>query len=235
MMPPDTATLTLAGVRAGLATGLPLLGSGFVYGIAFGALAASMGLSALESVLMSILVFSGTAQIAVVQVWKSEPGIVAAFLIVLIANMRYLLMSASLRPWLGSLPLWKAALPLYFMVDSAYATGMRARAAGNPDAGAMLGPAIASFSGWVTATGLGYLTGQLVADPRRFGLDFVVIAFCVSAATLVAKSTRDVVPPLAAVAAIVLVDRLWPGPWVILAAATAGIVAGAIRFKPVTA
>ena len=220
----DRATRTLAGVRAGIANGLPLLGSGFIYGIAFGALAASMGISLLEALLMSALVFSGTAQVAVVQVWQSQPSALAAFLIVLVANLRYLLMSASLRPWFGSLPTVKAALPLYFMVDSAYAAGMRARADGNADAGTMLGPALASFAGWVTATGLGVLFGQAVADPRRFGLDFVVVAFCVSAATLVAKSTRDVAPPLAAVVAVVLAEHVAPGPWVILAATAAAIV-----------
>jgi predicted branched-subunit amino acid permease len=223
--------LTVRGIKRGLGQGLPLLGSGFVYGIAFGTLSASVGLSLFESVLMSVLVFSGTAQIAVVQVWQSQPGALAAAVIVLVANIRYLLMSASLRPWLGTLPAWKAALPLVFMVDSAYATGMRARAAGDNDAGMLVGPGIASFTGWVTATAVGYLSGRMIADPKVFGLDFVVVAFCVSAAVMMTRTSRDVWPVVAAAVAVVICERVWPGPWAIVAAGITAVIVGAIRYR----
>lgn len=229
--PSPTVVLTPAGVGRGLLAGLPMLGSGFVYGLAFGTLAASVGLSFLESVLMSALVFSGTAQIAVVQIWQSQPGAIAAALIVLVANVRYVLLGASLRPWLGDLPAWKAMLPLTFLVDGAYAAGMRARAEGETDAGALLGPSLASFSGWVTATGLGYASGQLISNPKAFGLDFVVIAFCAAAATMMAKSARDLVPALVAAVVVVLVDRVSPGPWAVVAAGVTAILVGALRYK----
>jgi predicted branched-subunit amino acid permease len=227
-----SVTLTPAGTARGIATGLPMLGSGFVYGLAFGTLAASAGLSFIESVLMSVLVFSGTAQIAVVQIWSSQPSALAAGVIVLIANVRYVLLSASLRPWLGGLPAWKAALPLTFLVDGAYAAGMRAKATGATDAGALLGPSLASFTGWVTATALGYLSGQLISNPRALGLDFVVIAFCVSAATMMTRNLRDLVPAIAAGFIVVLVDRLSPGPWTIIAAGITAVLVAAWRYKP---
>ena len=226
-------SITRAGIVSGLRTGLPLLASGFVYGLAFGSLAAGMGLSLLEAVLMSALVFSGSAQIAIVQIWSSEPGLLPAALIVVIANVRYVLMSASLRPWLAAVSPWRVYAMLAFIVDSAYALGLRARAGGNQDAGVILGASLASYVGWVAATGLGFVTGQLLANPKVIGLDFVVVAFCLAAATVMARSIRTprgFMPPVAAASAIIAVDRLAPGPWTVVAAGlTAAVVAAALH------
>ncbi len=212
--------------------GLPLGGSGFIYGLAFGTLAQSKGLSIFEAFLMSALVFSGTAQIAVVQIWQTHPSLLPAALIVLFANVRYVLMSASLRPWMGDLPAWKALLPLAFMVDGAYAAGTRAHANGDGDAGVMLGTSLASFSGWVVATVLGFMSGQWIANPKLIGLDFVVIAFCASAAAMMSRTVRNVWPVVAAVVAVVALDRFAPGPWTVVGAAMAAALVGAVLHRP---
>ncbi len=228
-----TARITWTGVADGVRRGLPLLASGFVYGLAFGSLAATMGLSLLEATLMSVFVFSGTAQIAVVQIWPSQPGLIPVMLIVLVANIRYVLMSASLRPWLGNVSPWRVYPLLTFMVDSAYALGLRARAEGRTDAGVILGSGLASFAGWVTATALGFVSGQLFANPKAIGLDFVVVAFCLAAATAMARmvrTPRGFVPALVAAAVIVVTDRLYPGPWTVVAAGLSAAITGALLY-----
>lgn len=229
--------ITRTGVVDGARRGLPLLASGFVYGLAFGSLAASMGLSLVEATLMSILVFSGTAQIAVVLIWPSQPGLLPAALIVLIANIRYALMSASLRPWLDQVSPWRVYPLLTFMVDSAYALGLRSRAEGNQDAGIIMGSGLASFTGWVISTAIGFVSGQLFANPKAIGLDFVVIAFCLAAATSMARlvrTPRGFVPALVAGAVIIVVDRLLPGPWTVVAAGLAAAITGAVLYDPET-
>jgi predicted branched-subunit amino acid permease len=229
--------ITVTGVADGARRDLPLLASGFVYGLAFGSLAATQGLSLVEATLMSVLVFSGTAQIAVVQIWSSQPGLVPAAMIVLIANVRYVLMSASLRPWLGTVSPWRVYPLLTFMVDSAYAQGLRSRADGNEDAGIILGSGLASFTGWVIATALGFVSGQLFANPRAIGLDFVVIAFCLAAATVMARilgTPRKLLPALVAGLIIVVIDRVFPGPWTVVAAGLAAAIVGAVLHTPET-
>lgn len=227
--------ITSAGVRIGMRAGLPLFASGFVYGLAFGSLAAGMGLSLVEAVLMSALVFSGTAQIAVVQNWASVGGVVPAALIVLIANVRYVVMGASLRPWLAGLPIVRVSAVLAMLVDSAFALGQRSRADGNGDAGVIVGAAFLSHLGWVVATGLGFVSGQLLANPRAFGLDFVVIAFCVAAATVMARqigSIRSAVVAVSVAVIIIVVDRVAPGPWTVVAAGVGAAILGAILYDP---
>jgi predicted branched-subunit amino acid permease len=230
-MAPDAPTLSLAGIGRGIRTGLPLGGSGFVYGIAFGTLAAATGLSAFDSLLMSALVFSGTAQIAVLQVWHTHPGLLPAALLVLVANIRYVLMGASLRPWLGQLSTWRSTIALVFMVDGAYAIGTRAHSQGDNDAGGMLGASLASYIGWVIATGLGFMSSRLITDPKAIGLDFVIIAFCVAAAALMVRGQRDYWPAIAACAVIVAVDRWAPGPWTVVAAGLAAAAVAGLRYR----
>lgn len=228
-------SITASGIALGLRQGAPLAVSGFIYGLAFGSLAATMGLSLLEATLMSVLVFSGTAQIAVVQIWPSHPGLIPAALIVLIANVRYTLMSASLRPWLAKVPAWRVYAMLAFMVDAAYALGLRLRAEGNQDAGVIMGAGIASFAGWIVATALGFVSGQLLANPRAIGLDFVIVAFCVAAATVMArmiKSPRGLLPPVLASLVIVIIDLWLPGPWTVVAGALTAAIAAALLFEP---
>ncbi len=60
-------------IRRGLVRGMidiwPLALSAFAYGVAFGALASQAGLSRFAAVLMSALVFGGSAQMVSLQVW----------------------------------------------------------------------------------------------------------------------------------------------------------------------
>lgn len=224
--------LTVDGFMRGVRIGLPIGGSGFIYGLAFGSMAGGQGLSALESMVMSALVYSGTAQIAIVQIWGTAPALLPVVLIVFVANIRYVLMGAALRPWLGGLAAWKSHLALFFMVDGAFALATRAKADGDQDVGLLLGAGIASYIGWVTATGLGHLSGQLLADPRALALDFVVIAFCASTAAVMMRGLIDVWPPAAAAAVVIAVDRISPGPWAIVAAGLAAAVVAMARYRP---
>lgn len=226
------ATLTRAGIVAGVRMAMPFMISSIIYGIAFGLMAQSVGMSTLEATLMSILVFSGTAQVAVLQAWSSTTNLIAPFLIVLVANVRYVLMGAALRPWLGSLKARQVTAPLFFLVDGGFALAMRSRAAGNPDAGVLLGACVCSFFGWVLGTALGGVTGQLITNPRAIGLDFVVISFCAAAATMIARGVRDFVPAIIAALVIVGLDRIYPGPWAVVAGGIAAAVVGAMRYRP---
>jgi predicted branched-subunit amino acid permease len=225
------ASLTLAGTREGMAIALPFGASSVLYGIGFGVLAAQVGLSVLEAVAMSATVFSGTAQIAILQAWSASQALLALFATVMVVNSRYILMSAALRPWLGQVPRWRAVASLLILVDGTFAIGMRERARGNTDAGVLFGASLVSYLGWVIGTALGYWVGALLPDPRVLALDFLVIAFCASAAALMCKPGIDPWPPLGAVAAAAAVQYVAPGAWAVVAAGVTGALIGALRYR----
>ena len=102
-----------AGVRAEL----PLLIGVFPFGMIYGALAMDAGLSAAASQLMSSMVFAGSSQFITTQlVRESTPGLIIV-LTIAIVNLRHMLYSAALAPYLTSLSTrWKALLS-YLLTD----------------------------------------------------------------------------------------------------------------------
>lgn len=226
----SSVTLTRAGLKRGALLALPFSASSIVYGVAFGLLATGTGLTKLEAVSMSALVFSGSAQVAVLQTWTANVAPIAVFVTVLVANIRYVLMSAALRAWLAPLGPLKAMLVLLPLVDGSFAIAFRERGRGDNDAGVLLGSSLISWSGWVIGTGLGTVAGQLITNPKAIGLDFIIVAFCAASATLMLRTRADLWPAGAAVAAVVLTERFAPGPWTVVAAGVAAAVVAAIRF-----
>jgi predicted branched-subunit amino acid permease len=225
--PAAAPTFTWAGVKRGIAIALPFGASSVIYGLGFGVLASQVGLSVLEAVIMSALVFSGTAQLAIVQSWTAGLALLPVFATVMLANARYILMSAALRPWFASLRQGRVTLALLMLVDGSFAIGMRERAAGRNDAGVVLGAGLISYTAWVGSTGLGFALGQLVPDPKVYALDFIIVAFSASAAALMWRGKSDLAPAAVALAAALFVNHVAPGPWVVVAAAFAGVIVGA--------
>jgi predicted branched-subunit amino acid permease len=226
-----SVTFTAAGLRRGAHLSLPFCVSSIVYGVAFGLLATGVGVSKLAAVLMSATVFSGSAQIAVLQSWTEHPALLTVFVTVLVANVRYVLMGAALRAWLAPLGLVKTTLILLPLVDGSFALAFRERERGDHDAGVLLGSSLVSFTGWVVGTAIGVSAGQWIADPRAIGLDFIIVGFCAASAAMMLRARADVWPALAAALAVISCERWAPGPWTIVVAALAAAVVGAVRYR----
>jgi predicted branched-subunit amino acid permease len=224
----DNPPFTWAGFRQGAALSLAFGASSFVYGIAFGVLASEAGLGVAEAALMSAAVFSGTAQMAVLQMWQATISLMPVFFIVLVMNTRYFLMGAALRPWLGTLPAGKAALCLFFLVDGSFVLAMREKARGNHDAAVLLGSGVVSYAGWVSATVVGYAIGRRLGDPRVYGLDAILVLFCASSVAFMWRGRAQLAPAAGAAAAAIAVDRLGGGAWAIAVAGLAGALIGAV-------
>src|ERR1700716_1269116 len=101
---PDWA---LAGLRFGALLALPVLPGMIAFGVAVGATAARKGFSLVDSILMNALVYGGASQMVAMEVWPDRitlASLAALALLTATVNARMLLIGASLRPWLGSLP-----------------------------------------------------------------------------------------------------------------------------------
>ena len=191
-------------------------------------LAASKGLTVLEIALMSAWVYAGGAQMASLQVWAQPLPLLALVLTVLAMNARYILLSAALRPPFGTLPAWQIYPGLAIFGDGNWALQMREINEGRrPDAGFLLGSGLVMFIPWIGATMIGHLFGQVLGDPRRLGVDFILAAFFAMMAVGFFRVARSVAPFVVAVVAAVVVEKLIPGPYYLFAGALAGSVVGA--------
>jgi len=220
---------TLAGMRAGAAAALTLIPSSAVYGMSFGIMAGTLGLTFGEIVLISGWVNAGGAQMASLQAWAYPVPILAVCLMTLAMNARYLLMGATLRPWLGGLPAYVSYPSLLVLGDGNWALSMRERAEGRIDAGFLTGSGIVMWINWVSSTALGALFGQVIDDPHRLGIDFMLAAFFTALAVSFYTRSRTVLPLAVGIVTAIVVEKLVAGPWYILAGALVGSVAGALR------
>ena len=86
-------------------------------GLLWGTLAAAKGISPLEAVMMSVIVFSVSAQFLAVDMWNvAVPALMLTFT-ALVINIRHVLMSASLSRHVEGIPRALHPIVAYFLVD----------------------------------------------------------------------------------------------------------------------
>jgi predicted branched-subunit amino acid permease len=222
---PIAAHWSAAGLARGARLSLPVMPALAVFGAGFGAVAAQKGLTLAEATLMSALLFAGISQYVAMEFWhdaKTAAGLAALVLITATVNMRFALMSASLRPWLGNLPAWQIFPALHLLVEPGWLISMRYRTEGGSDASIYLGSGLALWLIWIAATVPGYLIGALVSDPRRFGIDLIMPAFFVAMLVPLWHGPRRAVSWLIAGIVALPVAQLVGGWWFIVAGALAG-------------
>lgn len=225
----SVAPFTSAGVRRGLLQAQALTPGVLLYALVFGVLASERGLSWLQATLMSVLVYSGSAQLAVLQGWSQSPLVAPLVATVLVINARYVLYGAAIQPWLAQAPPRQALGTLFFLGDSNWALSMRRHQCGERDAGFILGSGAAMFVPWVGGTLLGYFLGNVVPAPATFGLDFMLVAFAAAIGISVWPGRAGVAPALAAALVALALHKLLPGGWSIVGAGLAAGVMGAWR------
>lgn len=225
----EAAAFTRAGVRRGFVMGQPLAPGAALYGLVFGVLASERGLSAIEATLMSALVYSGSAQLAVLQGWTRSAAIVPLVATVLVVNARYVLYGAAIQPWLVRATRPQALSALFFMGDGNWALAMKEYHQGYRDAGLMLGSGLAMFLPWVGGTLAGHLLARGVPNPAQFGLDFMLVAFAAALGISMWRGRSDGLPAVAAAVAAFGLYKLVPGAWYIVGGGLAAGLVGAWR------
>jgi predicted branched-subunit amino acid permease len=113
-------------IRRGAVANLPVGASVAAYGSVLGMLAAQKGLTWLQLLAMNLSVFAGSAQFVMVEMWAPPLPVVEMILAVLIINMRYLLIGASLHPLFVGKSLAHKAGIMHLVADENWAVTMAA-------------------------------------------------------------------------------------------------------------
>lgn len=230
---PQLTTKQIIFNRYGLISGfkrtIPIAISALVYGLVFGILSRQVGINLVESLLMSSLVFAGSAQFIVLDLWTTPLPIGTIILTTLIVNLRHLLMSASLSPWLSSQPSAAIYCSLFFMSDESWALTMNEFAKGGRNAAFLLGSGLTLFIAWLSATFMGQKVSNSLQDPSRFGLDFAFTAVFITMLVGLWKGKSDLLPWILAGIIAVVAAYFLPGKWYILLGSVTGSFVGAVR------
>jgi 4-azaleucine resistance transporter AzlC len=225
---PRSSIFSRAGALTGARQAIPLAASVFLVGTVFGVLARHAGLTLLESLAMSALVFAGASQFVAIGLWAVPMPIAAIVLTTLVVNLRHVLLGAALRPWFRSLSNLRTYGSVFFMVDESWALTMRQVREGAPDRAYLIGAGALMYLGWLAATATGYLAGAAIGNLSRWGLDFAITAVFTALLIGMWRGRSDAWPWLVSAAVAVATWRLLPGTWYILCGAVAGTVTGAL-------
>ncbi len=225
----STIVFTRSGVLRGARDAVPLVIGTFPFGLVVGVISDAKGLSLLETLLMSAVVFAGSSQLLALELWTDPAPIAAATVAALVVNMRLAPMGAALAPWLDRLRGLRLWGTLATLVDHSYALSAAEMRRGGRDAGYLLGVALALWCFWLIAVGIGHVAGAVVRLPPGHPLYFAAIAtFCAILVPVWQGVRRDLAPWL--LAAAVSLAAWWTGlaaPWPLLAGALSGAALGA--------
>lgn len=213
----------------GMRDTIPMLIGTLPFGVIFGTLAVSAGLSLSATLAMSVLVFAGSAQFIAVSLVASGAGLAVILLTTLIVNLRHALYSASLLPYVRHLPQrWRAGLA-FAMTDESFAVVHRYYLLNTAPLvhqhWYFLGSCLAMYSVWFACTLAGVLLGQAVPGMANWGLDFAMVATFIGIIVPLLRTRPMLLAALVAGGVAVMAHSL-PYQLGLLLAAMVGIVAG---------
>jgi 4-azaleucine resistance transporter AzlC len=219
---PETRREFLAGSREVA----PVLAGTVPFGFVAGVAGVAAGMTPLEAVALSVLTFSGIAQLVAAQllaVGSPLPIIVAAVLVVGLRNLMY---SASLAVHLAHLSRrWRIALS-YLMTDQGFALGVRhfsSPGEGRERHWYLLGVSLTLWASWQAAVLAGAFAGAQV--PSGLGLDFVVVLTFLALLVPAVRTRADLAAAVVAGATALAAAGL-PYKLSLVAASISGIGAG---------
>lgn len=195
------------------------------YGVSFGALAVASGLDVWQACVLSLLMFTGGSQFAFVGVFAAGglaalPSAIASAALLGVRNVAY---GMRMSPVVGTTRARRVAAA-HFTIDESTAVAIsqsdpRLRRVGFWVTG------IGIFIGWNITTLIGALVGDVLGDPRTWGLDAAAAAAFLALLWPRLKERQAIVVGIAAaVVAAALTPFIMPGLPVLVAAVVAIIV-----------
>jgi 4-azaleucine resistance transporter AzlC len=161
---PERRTILGEGLAVGVATG--------AYGISFGAVAVAAGLSVVQACALSLLMFTGASQFALIGVVAAGGAPVSGVLAAVLLGTRNTLYGLRMAPVLRFRG-WRRVAGAHVLIDESTAMAVNRETA----PAARLGfwtTGLAVFVLWNAATLAGALAGTAIGDPRTYGLDAAV-------------------------------------------------------------
>lgn len=195
------------------------------YGISFGALATASGLDVWQTCVLSLLMFTGGSQFAFVGVIAgggiaSAPAAIASSVLLSVRNAAY---AMRMSPVLGG-GFWRRAVAAQFTIDESTAVSLAQPTPAARRVGFWV-TGVAIYVGWNLSTLVGALLGDVLGDPRQYGLDAAAAAAFLALLWPRLRGRQAIaVGVAAAVVAVVVTPIVMPGMPVILAAVVAIVV-----------
>lgn len=215
-------------IRRGCVANLPVAASVAAYGSVLGVLAAQKNIGLLTLLMMNLTIFAGSAQFIMVDMWIPPLPITEIALAVMIINMRYLLIGASLNPIFTDKSLVHKLLMMHLVADENWAITMSAHRKGSASTYFLFGGGLCVLAAWCTGTMTGHLLGSGIQNPEAFALDFAFLAVFTAITISLWRGKEDALPWLIAIILAIVAAKFLPGKWYIVIGGIGGAIFAAI-------
>ncbi|WIY62770.1 AzlC family ABC transporter permease [Bacillus arachidis] len=174
------AQVTLHGnetFRQGVKDCLPTVLGYLSIGIAAGVIEKTAGFSLVEIALMSTLIYAGSSQFILAGMFAAGAPASAIIFTVFFVNLRHLLMSAALAPYLMKVPFLKNMIIGSQITDETF--GLAVQQASKKQYLSerwMLGLNVTAYLNWIIANVIGGIFGEWIPDPHTYGMDYALPA-----------------------------------------------------------
>ena len=205
------------GIGVGLATG--------AYGISFGALASAAGLSVPQAAALSLLMFTGGSQFALVGVAGAPMTGAATAVLLGTRNALYGLRLSGLLEVSG----WRRAVTAQLVIDESSAMAIGQEHDSHLARLAFWWTGLSVFVCWNVATVLGALGAEALDDPAVLGLDAAAPAAFVALLAPRLRSREPWAVALGAAAVAIAVTPVVPAGTPVLCAAVVAVAVGLRR------
>lgn len=209
---------------------LPMIVGAIPFGILFGALATTAGLSVWATMAMSLFVFAGSSQFVAATLIGQGVGGVVIVITTFMVNLRHALYSASLGPYFkGYSQKW--LLPMAFtLTDETYAVVIKRfnDASDNPHRHwYFIGSALFMYSNWQLCTAVGIFAGNNLEGMNEWGLEFALVVTFIGIVVPLIDRLPMLVSSVVAIAVALLAYDM-PHNLGLIVASLAGIAAGMV-------
>jgi 4-azaleucine resistance transporter AzlC len=223
----------VAALREGALAAVPLLVGIVPWGIVAGVAMVAAGLTKVQAAAMGVIVFAGSAQLAVLPLLIAKAPLWVMFATGLAVNLRYVIYSAVLAPYFERLSWTWRALLSYITVDQMFAVlvGKHSPDDPAPKHWFFLGGSLVMWAVWQISSLIGIFAGALI--PQQWSLEFAATLSLIAILIPLLYDGAVVCAALAA-GAVSLATATWPFNTGLLAAIAAGVVVGlaAARVHP---
>lgn len=216
-------------MQRGAVASVPMIIGGIPFGLLFGSLASSYGLSPWFAIAMSSMVFAGSAQFVALGLIAIHAPIWVIVSTTFIVNLRHLLYAADMVKYVKHLPIRVRVVMGFGLIDETYAAVRPLYGSGVVDEKtghkAYLGSFLSFYIMWNVTTILGFLSGELIPGMSEWGLEFAMVATFIGIITPYLKNSPFWFCMLSASVSSVILSGL-PNNLGLLVSAVIGVVVG---------
>ena len=176
--------------KTGIKAGLPIVIGYFPIALAFGILSKTTGITLLESIMFSSIVYAGASQFMALTMIAMATGTLGIVITTFLVNFRHFLMSASISGKIKSKKISILPLIAFGITDETFSVASFSKERLVP--GFMIGLELAAYLSWNTGTAAGYLLGSTLPESIQASMGIALYAMFIALVTPMAKKSLKI-------------------------------------------